>query len=178
MRLLNPTKRREYILEADRGSDNPTVFVLRRLTREEFFEFAALAPFSAQQAEAIERIVRAARRERRALNADEQAALAQIMPDTRAALRALTRANEFAARCGLVEIRNLLDEEMRPLEMSVADFARFAPADVIQELGAAVIDWSVLAEAERKNSGAQSAPGSPAQTAQSAPESTTSRPAA
>jgi hypothetical protein len=174
MKLLNPAKRRDYVLEADRGSQQPTVFVLRRLTREEFLEFSALAPFTLDQAARIQRITQAARAEGRDLDDAERRELATVVPDIKAASRLLVRAHEYAAARGVAEIRDLVDEDLRPLEMSVAEFLRFAPADVVQELGSAVIEWSVLTEAERKNSGAQSAPGSPAPTAQSAQESTIS----
>lgn len=178
MKFLNPAKRKEYVLEADRSSQTPTVFVFKRLTREDFFEFSGLSPFTLEQAAKIDRILKPSRDEKRVPTDEERAEVQAVMPDFKETAKALTRAYDFALQRGLVEIRNLYDESMQPLQMSVPDFISYAPVDVVQELGSALIEWSVLGEADRKNSVAQSAPGSQASTAQSAPESPSSPPAA
>ena len=44
IRIINPASTVEYVLKSDRESDNPTVFVLRPLTWEQFGEVTRASP--------------------------------------------------------------------------------------------------------------------------------------
>ncbi len=151
MRLANPATTREYVLEADRKSDPATVFVLRRLTREQLFEYASRAPFTVAQATELAAIRERAKREARALTAAEQKHFDALEPKTFADIARALESFAYTVSVGVVEIRNLLDERGKPLKMTPEKFAKVAPAEVIKELGEAVLEHSVLSEDDRKN---------------------------
>lgn len=151
MRIADPARRSEYILKADRESASPTVFVLRRLTREQMLDCAAAAPISMQEVMRIGRIVTAAKAEARELNDEENAVMKALEPQNFAEVKRALGSHALAIELGVTEIRSLTDEHGAPLAMSAADFARAAPADVVSELGEAVVNFSQLDEAERKN---------------------------
>ena len=170
MKVCNPARRFDYIIEIDRQTDNPTIWVLRRLTWEELWEHQASAPFMPGDSLRIAEIARAAKAEGRTLNEEEiQQVNAQLPADNEFSLK-LRRWYVRALQSCLVEVRNLLDEDNRPVSLPIAEMLKLVPSAAIMELGGYLLQIS-MPEADSKNSVAPRAPGRAAETAASAPGS-------
>lgn len=168
MRINNPSKVFDYTLLADRESQSPTVFVLRRLTWEEIGEYQIASPLSLSDAMRAARIVAAAEEENRKLTDEEAAQIDAAFPDTPEHIVRITAAYAKILPYGILEIRNLQDESGAPITLEPKVFVKAAPGAVIRELGQELMRISRLPEAERKNSSAPRAPGRAAGTAASA----------
>jgi hypothetical protein len=168
MKINNPSRRFEYILQSDREAQSPTVFCLRRLTWEELGDYQMASPVNLDRAIEVARIAQAAQAQARELTSEEVERLSELVPNTTEFMKKITAAYVVALRFGLVEIRGLQDENNQPLELSVPDFLRAAPSAVIHELGQELMQMSRLAEVERKNSFAPRVPGRAAGAAASA----------
>lgn len=168
MKINNPARTFDYVLQADREAQSPSVFVLRRLTWEELGEFQMASPVSMESAMPIARTVQAAQAAGRELTAQEVDQMNALVPNTAEFLKKITAAYVVALRFGLTEIRALQDEDGQPIELSVPTFLRAAPGEVIQELAQELMRLSRLPESERKNFSAPRAPGRAAATARSA----------
>jgi hypothetical protein len=170
VKLPNPARRFDYILEADRQTDNPTIWVLRRLTWEELAEFLAGAPFMPGDALQVAEISRAAAAEGRSLNDQEIQRVNERLPTGADFSLKLRRWYARALERALVEVRNVLDDDNRPLALPPAELLKLMPSAAIMELGGHLLQISTP-EADSKNSVAPRAPGRAAETAVSAPGS-------
>lgn len=140
-----PGSRSEYILKADRESSAPTRFSLRPLTWEEKAEVGEMAIMTLEQAMQVHAITGAAEAEGRELTEEELARIAEIAPLDNSSSRRITKQHATAVRYGVVEIAGLIDRDGKPLKMTSAEFARFAPAPVLVELGTEILkrsQWS------------------------------------
>lgn len=158
MRIANPSRRFDYVLEADRGSAEPTVFLLRRLNREALTKSTLGVPLGVSQIRALDELTEAARREKRELTAEELNSLEAAIPDWRSKVPAITQMHADICHQGIEAIRGLVDEDGKSLTMKPADFIRWAPAEIVQELGGEILRLSSLSEGERKNSPAPPGP--------------------
>lgn len=177
MRILNHQRRREVVLEADRDSDQPTVFVMRRLNWEELAWFQQTAPFTPQLAASIEAIAGQAEAEGRELTLEEATELAKLLPEDKEFFVRLTRAHASALKVGVIEIRHLQDEDGNPLELAPAEVIDALPASAINELGRELMRFS-RPEGDLKNFAVPRVPGRVAAIAASAPGNRTTRRAA
>ncbi len=146
LRIQRPTKRTEYILEEDRDSSAPTVFVLRPLTWDQVAEVGSASPLSPEQAQAHAAIFLAAQREGRELTVAELNEINKIAPMNAQYLRALTHQMAIAARYGVAEIRNAIDFEGAPLTINAVEFVEHGRAEHVRELGGEVMRISQFAE--------------------------------
>lgn len=151
MKIANPARRIEYILEADRGNEAQTVFTLRRLSWEEFADVQSSVPVTSQAAVRIAQLTADARAEGRSMTPEELAVLTEEVPDWISVSTQMTRMHAAACRRGLDSIRGLLDHSGKPIEMSAEDFARWAPIEIVQELGNEILRLSTLTETDQKN---------------------------
>lgn len=142
LKFDKPGRRTDYVLKADRESEQLTVFVLRPLTWIEMDEVNAETPFTEEQAMQIAIIAAPARVEKRALTAKELQQIEAASPRDSHYVKRLTRYFARAARFSLVEIRGLLDLAGNPTEAKPEEFLAHAPVEVLHELGAQAIEIS------------------------------------
>lgn len=146
LKIDKPGRSKEYILQADRESSSPTVFEFRPLTWEEMAELNEYAPMTAEQAVQIAAIMASARAENRELTPEESERIAQILPLDATYTRLATKQAAVAVRHGITRILNLVDLDGNRLEMSGAEFAKYAPGSALRELGQEIIKNSRLEE--------------------------------
>jgi hypothetical protein len=146
LRIDRPGRRHEYVLEADRESSKPTVFVLRPLTQIEMTEVHELSPLSLEQAFRINAIMARVKAENREATADETREINEIAPYDMARLHKQVLQNARTVRLGLEEIRELTDLDGSPLALSAAEFAQRAPTAVLRELAEEIVRLSRLGE--------------------------------
>lgn len=151
LKIDKPGRSKDYILNADRNSGNPTIFTLRPLTWEEYAETLNLSPLTPGQAVEISVISNTAKNEGRDLTADEMARIQEITSVIPEYYRKLTAQFAFAVRHGVINIKGLQDLEGNPLKMNGADFARHGDPKAISELGSEIIKISKLGEDAEKN---------------------------
>lgn len=160
IRFPSASARLEYVLADDRASEQPTVFVLRRLTSEEMRRVIELQPVPLRVAMRVEAIRQAAAGDpaqdipARALTDQERAEIDRLMPDTDDAGRLARTAEQMgqAVAFGLVEVRNVAGEDGQPTTVTPQAFiSGCTNLTWLVELGNAVIAFSTLAEADRKN---------------------------
>ncbi len=146
LRIQRPTKRTEYILEEDRASSAPTVFVLRPLTWDQFAEASAANPLTPEQAQAQAAIYLQAQREGRELTVAEIVKMEQIAPKTPEYRRGLTKQYAIAVRYGVVEIKGAVDDEGKPWDLGAVEFSTYALGQHIQEVGMEIMRISGFIE--------------------------------
>lgn len=154
MQFFNPTAKMEYVLRRDQKSakDKQTAFVFRRLTREEMFEFVSRSPVTLEQAVKFAQVVAGLRADRkRQPTKKEQEVLEAIQPKNHEDLKRTQAAYAWALGVGLVEIRNLIGENGKRMEIKPEQFIAFAPAVVITELGEALLSFATPSEDDQKN---------------------------
>lgn len=151
MRVSNPTRRWEYVLECDRGDPNPTVFVLRRLTWEERDQCEAASPLTPMQAMRLEKVIAPVREDKRMPTDDEAELLQAIDPRWEKLGAQMTRMQATTVAFGLEAIRNVLDDAGAPMSMTPAEFIKHAQPAWIGELATEILRLSSLDQAERKN---------------------------
>lgn len=140
LKMTKPGKTREYVLRADRASQQQTYFDLRLLTHEQIDELEELSPMSAEQAARIAAIMAEAHAAGRAEpTEDEMQRINEVAPMDRAYMRKLLRQCKRAVELGVVRIRGLIDDEGNALEMGAEEFARTAPKTVLFELGTEIL---------------------------------------
>lgn len=151
MRILDPVRKHEYILEADRSARKPTKFILRRLTRDEMFDYGARSSFTVEQAAKVTEINALLKKEKRAMNETELAIFDSLKLKSFEDVRRAIDAYAFAISCSLEEIIGLQNEKGAPVKMEPELFLKFAAPNVLAELGQFVMEISSLTEGERKN---------------------------
>lgn len=154
IRIANPGARREYVLREDRKNKkaSQTVFVLRRLTWEEMQEWVSMSPIPLDAhfeiAALNERLLNEGtvgddgERIPRRMTSEEESRLRELIGDPVENARAQTQQMAEAVIMGCESIRNLVDEDGHPVDMSVEDFVRLTTTDRVLELGEAIIDYS------------------------------------
>lgn len=161
MQIIAPTRRFEYVLEDDRNSQAQTVFLLRRLSWEELLSIqrAAGSSVSPHATGRLLELTAAARDEKRELSQQEIESLMREIPDWSRVAGDITDFNARIARAGVEKISGLIDEQGKPITMPPEEFIRWAPPEVVNELGGEILRLSQLSETERKNSPAPPEPG-------------------
>lgn len=143
----------DYVLFADRESQVKTVFVLRPLTWAELDEVNDISVYTPEQATQINAVREAALADGRGpdeFTEEEQRRVNEIAPPTREYLRRLTHYYLAALRRGLLEIRNVMDENGSPCALPPDEFLAAASPQVIRELGAEVLGVTRHSEMEIK----------------------------
>lgn len=151
IRIINPASTVEYVLKSDRESDNPTVFVLRPLTWEQFGEVTRASPLPPEAWQEINRIATLAEADGRDLTEEEQARMKVLAPDGIDATMQLNRQFSVALEAGLVEIRGLLDQQGSAMACTPKEFARCAHPEMLGELAGEILNLSHLSGDDRKN---------------------------
>ena len=160
MQIISPTRRFEYVLEADRDSAKKTRFVLRRLSWEEMRAVQREAPIPAgEDAQRVYQLTAAAREQKRPLLPEEIAQLLREAPEWDAISDRVLDFHARLARLGLEKITGLLDEKGKPTKMAPEEFIRWSPPDIVHELGAEILRLSTLTEDDLKNLRAPPEPG-------------------
>lgn len=150
MKIRRPGKTQEYILEQDRESDKPTIFEYRSLTWQEMSEVSLLSPMSMEEAFQINAIYQRAADEERELTDDEAKEIQSISKLDKDYLHKLNLQHAKACRIGLTRIRNLVDEDNQPIELTPEEFVNAADPGAIRELGTAIMNASKLREQDKK----------------------------
>lgn len=152
LRLPSPSFACDYVLEEDRGSQQPTTFVLRRLTWQEATELQKHSPYTVVQGIELAAIRNRCEAEGREMTPEERARHDEIVGEpTAEKLAAVNEQLAAAARMGIVKILGLVDERGEPAEVSPEVFVRHARVDWVAELGREVLRISDISGSERKN---------------------------
>lgn len=151
MKMLRPGQTREYILEQDRKSDEPTIFVIHQLSWEQMAAVNKEAALSMDQAFKVNAIYAKAKQEQRELTDKEKQQVVAIAPMDTDMLHRLNKQHSKAVVSGLSAIKNMRDENNDPYDIKVKDFERYADRAVIRELGTEIIQFTALSETDSKN---------------------------
>ncbi len=165
MKVRRPGKTNQHILERDRKSDEPTVFIGRALTWQEMDEVSMLSPMTMEDAFKINAIQLQAAAEERELTTEENESIVEISSMNKEKLHQLTVQHAKACRLGLIKIKNLLfdeDEEedetnkseikKTPDEISIDQFVDISDPQAIRELGTWIINLSKISVKDKKKS--------------------------
>jgi len=130
-----PKLNNEYILEADRESDNPTVFVYRDLTEDEKETVSTMSSMTFIQAQEIQKIQGDTLGEE--LSPEQVKKIAVLMGnDPQTVLRNATKMYSQAVLKGLTEIKNMIDDETgEVIDVSVDDYVQYGNSADKRELG-------------------------------------------
>jgi len=139
MKLTRKDKTKEYILEADRGSDNPTVFHYRKLRWKEMNKLNKMKVMDIETAFEVTKIVNAAKNEGRDHTPEENARLKKLLKVDEEFLDKLAEMKAAACGMGLVKIEGMLDDDGEPYDIKVSDFVEIADGDVLREVGDVII---------------------------------------
>ncbi|MBI1397022.1 MAG: hypothetical protein GC151_13680 [Betaproteobacteria bacterium] len=150
VRVINPAQTVEYILEADRESEDPSVFVLRPMTWEQLAEFQATNPLDPERGAEISRVIGVAREEKRELTPEEAKRIDELAGGVKAML-SMNRHYAKAVSFGLVEVRGLLDQNRKPIQCAPEEFIRMSTTEILSELTGEILSMSRLSEDDRKN---------------------------
>ncbi len=151
LRLPDFDERIEFVLEEDRTSEVPTVFLLRRLTGAELTRVAALSPMPPVAAMQVHAIRATAEQEKRELTAEETERINAIAPMGAAFFERRMEQLRLACSLGVAGHRHLLDAAGRPSSMSGADIAQKCPSSWVAQIGEEVMRLSSLLPGEQKN---------------------------
>ena len=151
MKMRRPGQTKDYILEADRESDEPTVFEFHQLSWKEMASVNKEAALTMDQAIQVNAIYVLAKSEDRELTDDEKKRVTEIAPMGTEMIHRLNMQHSKAVKLGLEKIKNLRDENNQPLEISIEEFEKFADRAVVRELGTAIIQFSGFNEKNSKN---------------------------
>lgn len=152
LKISSPIRTFQYTIKEDRESESPTRFTLRALTSEEYSEVMAKSPLTSEQTAQIAEVSKAARDEGRELTAEEQTRIDEITPNDMNYLFRATGQMALVVRYGVLKIENLQDLDGNPVEMSGAEFARYADPGVMCDLGLEILRITRLPEGAAKNS--------------------------
>lgn len=151
IRVDVPGRTFDYVLKADRASDQKTVFVLRPLAWEEDAEVKELSPLMPEQAMNIYAITSICAAEKREMTIEEIGRINEIVPHDARYMHKLTAQLARAVHFGVVSIKNLQDLQGNPAKMAGPEFARIGRAEEIREIGAEIMRISQLPEDTEKN---------------------------
>ena len=175
IRIHRPGKTTLYVLERDRSSENPTVFHLRPLTRDELEQLDLLSPLTPEQKRRALEITAKAMIENRPPTVEEAMLLSKEITDSEEMRRKSIKQMAYAVRTGLTRIEGLLDDENKPIDVEIDTFVQHCHADDLMELGRTIVERSSLPKDDRGNFGAPPAHGPGAAAATSARTSRPSR---
>ncbi len=146
LKVSKPGRRTEYVLQADRESEQKTVFELGPLTQEEIGQFNAMTPLTPMQSMQLAVVVSPSIAEGRQLNDEELSRIQELVPNANAPdhANAVFRQYGYAVRRGVKAIRDLLDDEGNPQTMDAAAFVEVADRTSVIELGIEILRISQL----------------------------------
>ena len=146
LKVSKPGKLTEYVLQADRESEQKTFFDLRPLTQEEIGQFNAMSPLTPEQSLRMAVIVTPSIVEGRQMNDEELVRVQAVVPNANAPdhANAVFRQYAYVVRRGVTGIRGLLDETGAAQEMTAATFVEQADRPTVIEIGIEILRISQL----------------------------------
>jgi len=142
MKMRRPGKTEPYILEADRGSESPTIFNIRELTWEEMIEVNDDPPMPLKDAMEVNAIMQLAKEEDRELTEAEVKTVNAISSSDQEMIFKANKQQAKIVSIGLDSIDNLFDENNEPMDMDAKSFVKFARMTEIREIGLAIMAMS------------------------------------
>lgn len=142
MKLHQKGATKVYILDADRESETPTKFHLKRLTWRQFNELNRMTVVGMDAAFEIKQINDAVKAESREMTTDEATRMNELVRIDANFLEKLSEQMARACAFGLERIEDLFDQDGDPWKIAVDEFIELADSGTLRELGQVIIENS------------------------------------